>query len=489
MEKAKTNSVSSAQSHLPQRPPVVVVLGHVNHGKTTLLDKIRASQVAAKEPGGISQYLTASQVEFRGRTITFLDTPGHEAFVQMRARGGSVADLALLVVSAVEGVKAQTQEVLVQILTAKLPFMVVLTKVDLPEAEPRRVKEELSKNGVLLEGWGGHVVCLEVSGKTGAGLETLLEMIQLQADLLELKADLNKPFAGVVLEAHLDPKRGSVALVLGKEGVLTVGQVLQAGKVVGKVRALRGADNRSLSEVKPSQPVEILGFKEVPPVGETVSVGEDLSRLKEKAVSRPRDASLAAASKVLPVVLRADRVGTLEALVQSLKALDVDGWRVNLLLSATGSVTASDVLLAKANRALLLAFAVSAPEDVAALARESAVTLHFYRVIYELADAVKRELADFAKVESLGHRSQGKIIKIFPLPSGDKVAGTQVARGRFHVGQILKLLRVGQEVTRLKVKTIKIKTEKVNSVAAGGECGLLFAEKALFQVGDLLEEV
>lgn len=488
MEKTKKTFVEPTRPHLVSRPPVVVVLGHIDHGKTTLLDKLRSTHAAAKEPGGISQYLTASQVDFRGRVITFLDTPGHEAFTQMRVRGGQAADLALLVVSAVEGVKAQTQEVLSGILSSRLPLMVVLTKIDLPGADPRRVKEELNKNGVLLEGWGGGVVCLEVSGKTGAGIDNLLEMILLQTDLLELRADVNKPFRGVVLESSLDPKRGPAALILGKEGTLRVGQTLLAGRAVGKVKALLDGAQHPLAEVFPSQPVEVLGFKEVLEVGETVSAAALLSA-PEAVRMRPRTAEISpAAGHVLNVVLRADCVGTLEVLARSLKALVVEGWRINLLSAATGEVSASDVLLAKANRSWLLSFNAVAPEAVSALASESAVVLRRYAVIYELLDAVKEELEKRAKTEDFGRRGRGEIIKIFTLPSGDKVAGTRVDTGRLKVGGVVKLFRKGAEITRLKIKTIKMKTEKITSVAAPNECGVLLAEKWPFQVGDFLEE-
>lgn len=464
-------------------------MGHVDHGKTTLLDKIRKTQFAAREVGGISQHLTASQVSYQGKFITFIDTPGHEAFAAMRAHGGQAADLALLVVSAVEGVKPQTREALNHIRDGKLPLIVVLTKTDLPEADARRVKEELTKEGVLLEGFGGDIVCLEVSGVTGAGIEALLEMILLMAEMLELKADINAPFLGVIIESKLDPKKGPVALTVVRQGQLKIGQDILAGTVLGKVKSLVGSAGERRLVVGPGDSVEILGFHHVPGVGETISVSSERGADKApSAVMLPVPAgNLVSAGHVISLIIRADSTGMVEAIREGLERFNKDKRRLNILYAGSGEVTSSDVLLAKADQALIIAFAVRAPEKILDLVKESKVLILEFEIIYKLMEKIEALILEQKAAENSLLKGQCEVLKIFTLASGDRVFGSKVLVGKIKVGDTVKVLRDEKLLASVKVKSLRVKTAKVSFVAAPTECGILLKTKEAVSVRDVFE--
>lgn len=480
---------SKGSTSVPQinfRPPVVAVMGHVDHGKTTLLDKIRSTNVVAKEVGGISQRLTASTITFQNHQITFIDTPGHAAFVTMRSRGGQAADLALLVVSAVEGVKPQTLEALGLIRTSQLPLIVVLTKTDLPEADVLRVKEDLLKEGVLLEGLGGDIVCLEVSGITGAGIEPLLEMINLTADMLELKQDLTAPYSGIVIESRLDPKKGPVALAIGKQGILRIGQIVIAGGVSGKVKAMMDMRGERVLEASPSTPVEILGFNDVPGAGQSIQIASlsstTITSKPESNIVLPTEGC-----RVLSLIVRADSEGVLEAIRESLLHLPAAAKRLSLLFLDTGDVTTSDVMLAHSAGALILAFAVKIPATVTDYARQNQVDIHSFEIIYELTQAIEKAMEKLAEVDENSGTGRAQILKIFTLPSGDRVLGAKIISGRIKVNDPIRVLREGVEIFSSKVKNLQIKEAKVSAVGNGAECGILLRGRNEIKADDILE--
>jgi len=498
------------QKKIP-RAPIVTVMGHVDHGKTTLLSAIKDVDLTRKEFGGISQHIGAYQIKVKSesqkpKTITFIDTPGHQAFTQMRARGAQVTDIVVLVVAADEGVKPQTKEALDHARAANVPIIVAINKIDLPNANIEKTKKDLVELGLVPEEWGGDTVTVEVSAKTKKNLDQLLEMILLVAEMEELRADPQAPFEGVVIESRLDPRRGPTATVLVKNGTLRVGDEVFTPRTSGKVKALIDDRGQRVKEAGPSMPVEVLGLNGVPEVGSRISVEKPATAegAEEFAESQKRYSATAEGAeefaeaqkikeikegvKVLNIVLKSDVEGTLEAIRGAVKKRETESQKVKFIHAATGDITESDVLLAQASKALILGFNVKASPDVKHLAKISGVDIRIYNVIYELLEDVEKALQGLLKKkEEKEVKGEGEIIKLFTLPkSGDVVTGVRVDYGSIKVGDKINVIRDGEVVHSGKVKSLQIENEAKKKVSAGVKVGILIKPQFEFKVGDRL---
>jgi translation initiation factor IF-2 len=463
------------------RPPVVSFLGHIDHGKTSLLDQIRKSKLASSEAGGITQHIGAYQIEFRGKKITFIDTPGHAAFAKMRARGAEVTDLAVLVVASDEGVKPQTRESLKYIKKAKIPFLVAANKIDLAKSKPEMVAEQLAKEGFPVEKKGGEIVLAPVSAKTGEGIEDLLEMILLVAEMKELKGDPQGEFVGVVIDSRLDRQQGSLATVLVKNGTLSVSDSIWAEGVKAKVKAMADENGRRVKSAGPSQPVEVLGFESVPLIGAKVSLflsrAEAFKPEKEKLSSGKKEAE---DKKKLKLILKADTQGTLEAIVLNLPE------ETEMVYQGVGDINESDVLLSQATGAKLIGFNIGIPGRVKKLAQFEKVKLKIFKIIYELLEDVQTDISKILKPavneEILG---EAKILKEF-LIDKKRIAGCQVLKGRIAVKDKLHLKRGEKILGDCRVVTIKQGKEGVEKAKSEEEFGVLLSPQLDFAAGDML---
>jgi translation initiation factor IF-2 len=494
--------VAPAKEGAVPRAPVVTVMGHVDHGKTSLLDALRATAVAAQEVGGITQHIGASTVQVDGRRIVFIDTPGHEAFTALRARGAQVTDITVLVVAADDGVMPQTVEAVNHARAAGVPIIVAINKVDLPQANPDRVKQQLSDIGLVPEQWGGDTVTVEVSARQGTGLKELLEMILLVAELHDLRANPDGPARGVVLETRLDRGRGPVATVLVQEGTLRVGDVVVAGETWGRVRALLDERGQRVAAAGPATPVEVLGLESLPGAGDALEVARDeklaratvAERLERRrtAEAGPRPATLeeqlGGEARELRLILKADVHGSVEALQQALARLEVPDVRVTVLHAAVGPITESDVMLAAASRALVVGFNVRPEAAVRRMAEQERVEIRLYRVIYDLLDdlaAVVRGLRPpQAREVVLG---QAEVRQTFNVPRVGTVAGCYVTSGRIVRGAPARLLREGTVVYQGAVASLRRFKDDVREVAEGFECGIGLERFQDIKVGDIIE--
>jgi len=481
------------------RPPVVTVLGHVDHGKTTLLDTIRKANVASGEHGGITQHIGAYQVEIKaqtsktkgdekGRVITFIDTPGHEAFSKMRSRGAAVADVAILVVAADDSVKPQTKESIDQIKAANIPMIVAINKVDLPGANIEKVKSDLAKVGVQVEGFGGDVPFQPISAKAGTGIPELLDLIVLVADLNELTNDITSPVEAVVVETRLDKGKGMVATVIVKKGILHAGEPLFSGdKQVGKVRAMFDDKGMQTRETLPSKPVEILGFTEHPPVGSVLTSVPVVSKVSASLVSQVADAMPDFLKPVaeqeqqkLTIILKTDTSGSMEAILESLDE------RVRVVQTGVGDITDADILGAKSSKAIVIGFNVKCPAAVAKLAQTEKVVYRVYTIIYELLEELAEVVAGLKEVlhqeRELGI---GIIIAEFPFEKS-RIAGTKIMSGRLARGDMVKIMRKDTEIARGKIKTIRQGKNDVTKVEEGNDCGVLFDHQVDFALQDAI---
>ncbi|MBT9258528.1 MAG: translation initiation factor IF-2 [Clostridiales bacterium] len=485
------------------RAPVVTVLGHVDHGKTTLLDAIRRTRVAQGEAGGITQKIGASTVEWQGQKIVFLDTPGHEAFAAMRARGAQVTDVAVLVVAADDGVMPQTIEAIQHARSADVPIVVAITKMDREGANPERVKRQLAEQGLVPEEWGGDTVMVPVSAKRGEGIDDLLEMILLVAELLELKADPQRRAVGTVIEAQLDRSRGPVATVLVQTGTLKVGDPFVAGKTWGKVRSMMDDRGRSLKKAGPSTPVEILGFNEVPEAGDVFQVKaseKEARAAAEKAAAeeggrQKRGITLAEfyrqsrdGKKELALIVKADTQGSLEALQQALGQLKVEDVAVTIVHGGVGGINLSDVRLAEVAGAVVLGFNVRPEASARQEAERAGVEIKTYRVIYELLDDVEKSLRGLLVPEKeevvLG---VAEVRQIFRLPGGQVAAGCYVQSGKMVRRAPVRVIRQGVIIHEGNMASLRRFKDDVREVAEGFECGITLEKFNDFKEGDLIE--
>ena len=484
--KTKTNKKNQHESS--GRPPIVAVLGHVDHGKTTLLDFIRKTNVAAREHGGITQNIGAYQAPVKNRLITFIDTPGHEAFAKMRSRGATAADIAILVVAADDSVKPQTKESIEQIKAAGVPMIVVANKIDLPAANLDRVKQDLAKNSVQVEGFGGDVPILPVSAKQGTGVAELLDMILLVSDMKGLGGDANGQVSAIVIETRVDKGRGLVATLLVKNGTLRVGQPLYEGaKQVAKVRAMFDEYGNAPSggEALPGKPVEVLGFTTLPSIGTMLSelpIAVSIAMPTKKSESSMPDflKPIEEQEEHIKLILKADTAGSLEAVRSSLPE------QITMVSSGIGDINDADVLLAKSSGSIIIGFNVSAKPPVAKLAQTEKVIFRTYKIIYELLDELKDVVSGLKEVlveeRELG---VGQIIAEFPFEK-TRIAGTKIASGRLAKGDSVKIMRNQTEVGRAKIKSLRHGKDDITRAEVGNECGVLLDQKLDFSVGDAI---
>ncbi len=489
------------------RPPVVVVMGHVDHGKTTLLDTIRKTRVAEREKGGITQHIGASVVEMPdGRKITFLDTPGHEAFTSLRARGAQVTDIAVLVVAADDGVMPQTVEAINHAKAFNVPIIVAVNKIDKPEADPQRVRRELAELGLIPEEWGGDTVFVDVSAKTGQNVDTLLEYILLVAELLELKANPNKPARGTIIESKLDKQRGVVATVLVQEGTLRVGDIFVAGTTYGRVRAMFDDKGRRVKEAGPSMPVEVLGFEELPMAGDQLKVVEDERKAKQIAEQRRiRKEQMEKVAKglmledvfkkiqggeltELKLIVKADTIGSLEALKKSLTELSTPEVAVKIIHGGVGGITENDVMLAKASGAIIIGFNTRPDLKAKETAESEKVEIRLYGIIYEVIEDVKKALKGMLKpVEREVVHGTAEVRATFKIKGVGTVAGCYVLDGKIIRNARARLVRNGVVVFDGKIESLKRYKEDVQEVAKGFECGIKLKDYNDVKVGDIIE--
>lgn len=492
---------------LQDRPCVVTVMGHVDHGKTSLLDAIRETNVTATEAGGITQHIGAYQVEHNGKKITFLDTPGHEAFTAMRARGARVTDIAILVVAADDGVMPQTVEAINHAKEAKVPIIVAINKIDKPGANPDRVKQQLTEHGLVAEEWGGDTICVNVSALKKEGLKDLLEMILLVAEMSELKANPNRPARGTVIEAELDKGRGPVANVLVQNGTLNVGDTLIAGAAFGRVRAMMDDKGRRIKKAGPSTPVEVLGFSEVPQAGDIFVVVEDekLARtIVARRQARKREEELKSTARVsladlfkhiqegqikeLGIIIKADVQGSVEALRQALERLSTDEVRVNIIHGGVGAITETDVMLASASNAIIIGFNVRPDVNARKAAENEKVDVRLYRVIYDAIEDVKAAMSGLLEPEyrevTLG---RAEIRKIFRSSKIGNIAGCYVLEGKIERDASVRVIRDGIVVHEGKLESLKRFKDDVREVVQGYECGIALEKFNEIQEGDIIE--
>ncbi len=489
------------------RSPVVTLMGHIDHGKTSILDSVRRSRITAKEAGGITQHIGAYQVSTRHGKVVFLDTPGHEAFTTMRSRGARVTDFVILVVAADEGLMPQTLEAIDHARAAGVPVLVAINKMDKAAAAPDRVRRQLAEKGLVPESLGGETVCCEVSAQTKQGLEELLEMISLQAELLELKAPAEGEARGAVIEARLTSERGPVATLLVQSGRLRRGDYLVCGEFPGKVKAMFDDRGKAVAEAGPSTPVEVLGIQGVPRAGSSfwaVATEAEARRAAEEKKPSPAPVEAAAAPQVsledfleklseeekkeLRLVVKADVQGSLEAVSQSLERLADREVGLNIIHSGVGAVTESDVMLASASRAVVIAFNVSVPSQVSAQARKEGVEIREYKIIYQVVEDIDKALKGMLEPVVVEVSTGRAVVKeTFKISRRGVIAGCLLEQGKIRDGSLVKVVREGETVARDKIVSLRRFKDAVREVSAGQECGIGLANFHGFSPGDVIE--
>ncbi len=499
-------NVHDEDGSMVTRPPVVTILGHVDHGKTSLLDAIRQANVAEGEAGGITQHIGAYQIRREdGQKITFLDTPGHEAFTSIRSRGARVTDIAVLVVAADDGIMPQTIEAINHANAAQVPMIVAINKMDLPGADPERVKRQLSEQNLLVEDWGGDIISVDVSARTGDGLDDLLENIQILSEISELKANPDRPASGVIIETKLDRRRGPTTTLLVQSGTLRIGDHVVAGSVWGRIRAINNDLGEQVREIGPSQPGEVLGFSILPAAGDLFNVVDTEREARNASTERERANSAQSQARALTLeevvkqidagdvkelnlVLKADVQGSAEAVRQSLEQLTDDDAKVRILHSGVGAVTESDVLLASASSAIVIGFNVASDATVERAAERAGVELRHYNIIYRLIEDIEKALHGMLEPEytdvTLG---RAEVREIFPSHRGVRIAGCRVLDGRISRNATVRVLRDGQTIAEGNIGSLRHFRDEVNEVNAGTECGIVVPGFNDYEEGDVIE--
>jgi translation initiation factor IF-2 len=492
---------------LSRRPPVVTIMGHVDHGKTSLLDAIRVTNVAGREAGGITQHIGAYHVEKNGQKIVFIDTPGHEAFTRMRARGAKVTDIVVLVVAADDGVMPQTLEAIDHARAAKVPIIVAINKIDKADAQVDRIKQQLSDRGLLAEDWGGDVVMVPVSARTKENLDLLLEMILLVAEIQDLKANPLRPATATVLEAKLDRGRGPVATVLVRNGTLRVGDYFICGTVFGRVRAMLDDRGEQVREVGPSMPVEVLGLDELPEAGDSFQAVTDTGKAKQIVVYRAdkeRTANLAKTGRItleqfhkkmaageveeLPIILKTDVGGSAEVLRDTLEKLSNEKVLIRVIRSGVGAISESDVQLAAASNAIIVGFNVRPERNAAAAAEQEKVDIRLHTIIYELIDEMKKAMAGLlAPVYKEIYRGKAEIREVFRVSKVGAVAGCLVVDGNITRDSQVRVLRDNIVVHTGKIGSLRRFKDDVSEVRSGMECGITLENYNDVKQGDVIE--
>ena len=536
-EKEMQIQAESDPKELVLRPPVVTIMGHVDHGKTTLLDAIRQSNIVGKESGGITQHIGAYRISHNNRPITFIDTPGHEAFTRLRARGAHLTDIVVLVVAADDGVMPQTREAISHAKEAGVPIMVAINKIDKKEADVDKAKQQLSKEGILLEDWGGDIISVDVSAKEKTNLEELLEMILLLSDVIEIKANTKVKAQGVVLEARLDAQKGAVATVIIQHGILSQGDAFISGTCYGKARALFDENGKALKKVEPSMPIEILGLSDVPEAGDSFQVVSDLekakqisqyrqSKVKKEEPTRPEHLSLdelfkkieVGEVKELPLIIKADVQGSVDVLADILPDLgsdlaakvskkpakagekteakknkskektDREQVKIKIVHSATGSITESDVLLASAANAIIIGYNIKPAQKILDLAKKENVEVRSYNVIYELTEDIKKAM--FGMLEPTikeTYLGRAEIKRIFRISRVGVIAGCYVVDGKITRNAEARVIRNEEVVHKGRISSLKHLKDNVNEVTKEYECGIRLEKFKEFEEGDIIE--
>jgi translation initiation factor IF-2 len=494
--------------NLLPRPPVVTVMGHVDHGKTSLLDAIRETEIASGEAGGITQHIGASEVHINGRKVVFIDTPGHEAFTRMRARGAKVTDIVVLVVAADDGVMPQTQEAIDHAKAANVPIVVAINKIDKPDAQPERVKRQLSDRGLMPEEWGGDTVMVEVSAKQKKNLDKLLEMILLVADLRDLKSNPKAPAAGTVLESRVDRGRGAVATILVQTGTLNTGDVFICGAVYGKVRAMFDDHGRTVKSAGPSTPVEVLGLQGAPEAGDQFQVTDEArarhivefrqGKLREATLARSAGARItldqlheqlkAGDVKELPLIIKADVQGSVEVLSEMLPKLSDDRVKLKIIHASIGAVTENDVLLASASGAIIVAFNVRPDRKATDLAQREGVEIRPHTIIYEVSDEIRKAMTGLLEpVFKETHLGRAEVRNTFKVKGVGTIAGCYVLDGILKRDSEVRVLRDSVVIYTGRLSSLKRFKDDANEVRAGFECGASVSNFNDIKVGDILE--
>lgn len=504
---AKVRALRVGEGGAVPRPPVITIMGHVDHGKTSLLDAIRQTNIIATEAGAITQHIGAYQVEVNGRKITFLDTPGHEAFTAMRARGAQVTDIAVLVVAVDDGVMPQTVEAINHARAAGVPIVVAINKIDKPDANPERVKQQLADLNLVIEEWGGDVVCVPISAKKKQGISDLLENLLLVADILELKAEPNCPAEGVVIEAKLDKSKGPLATLLVQKGSLSLGDIVVIGATWGRIKAMFNDQGKRIKKAEPANPVEILGLNAMPQAGETFQVVSDERQarlLAEQRESAKRQGPIVAAKLVtlsnllsqvstgevkgLNIILKTDVQGSIEPIKTSLERLGTEEIKVKVIHSGSGSITESDVLLALASKGIIIGFNTKPEPGARRLADLEGVSIRNYDVIYDLVEDVDKALKGMIEptyVEVV--EGQAEVLATFPAGKKGKVAGVRVREGKVSRDSLARILRGNVVVCESRVSSLRRFKEDVKEVSAGLECGVGIEGFIDFEIGDIIQ--
>ncbi len=481
------------EKNIRTRPPVVVVLGHVDHGKSSLLEAIKDFKITAKEAGGITQHIGAYEVEHSGKKITFIDTPGHEAFSAMRSRGAKVADIAILVVDACEGVKSQTKEVISYIKKFKIPCIVALNKMDKPEANPEKVKQELAKQNLLVESMGGEIPSVELSAKTGKGIDELLELILLLAEMNQLKADILKPAEGVVIEAYLDKFRGPTATLLVQDGTLNLADIIATRSTFGKIKTLENFQGKSISTASPSMPVVVLGLEQVPQIGEKFKVFSSLElaqkyvEKKERKTSAQEVLMIEQDKKVLNLILKSDVLGSIEAIEEVLKNLPQEKVILRILKKDVGEINENDVKLAQMAQAKIIGFRTKVSPLASSLAQQRKIKIKIFDVIYELVQAV-REMMNKVIEPEIVQKELGKLktLVIFRTEKNRQIVGGKVIEGEIKRGDKIKIWRNEKEIGTAKIIQIQKNKKEIEKGVKGDEIGILQEGPVKIEPEDIL---
>ncbi|MFW6131892.1 MAG: translation initiation factor IF-2 [Candidatus Aminicenantaceae bacterium] len=507
VEKQAQQRAESEKEKMIERPPVVTMMGHVDHGKTTLLDAIRKSHIVNKESGGITQHIGAYKISFNNRFITFIDTPGHSAFTQLRSRGAQITDIVVLVVAADDGVKPQTKEAINHAKAANVPILIAINKIDKESIDLDRVKQQLSKEGLLIEDWGGDIISVEVSAKEKTNLKELLEMILLLSDVTEIKGNPEGPAQGIILEARLDSKKGPVATVVIQQGTLYQGDAFLSGTCCGKVKAMFDENNNRLKQAELSSPVEVLGFSNVPIAGDYFQVMSDLecarqivshrkSQMKKETTRRPEHLSLdelfkkieEGEVKELPLIIKADVQGSLDTLTEILPKLSTKEVKINIIHSSTGNITESDVLLASASNAIIIGYNIKPNQKIIDQSKEENIEIRSYKVIYHLTDDIKKAISGMIEPElKESYIGRAEVRRIFKIPRVGTIAGCYVTDGKITRKSKIKVKRDDEIIYEGKVSSLKHLKENYNEVNKDLECGIGLGKFKDIKEGDILE--
>lgn len=487
------SSKLKTKASLATRPPIVCIMGHIDHGKTTLLDTIQKTNVATKEAGKITQHIRACQVECKGKLITFIDTPGHEAFQAMRKRGSQIGDIALIVIDTVEGIKDQTKEVISYAKKAKVPTIVALNKIDLPQANLEKAKRQLQEIDLTPEEWGGKTITCEISAKTGKGVDGLLEMIKLVAEMEELKADPNASVLAQIIESHLDKNLGPVATIIIKDGTLKINDIVVADEIIGKIRLIKDFQGRRIPQALPSMPVLIAGLNNVPKAGAILNVSNTLAEAQEIAEKKAQTILQTKRAKkttktILNIILKTDCQGSLEAIQESLKQIKSPEVRLNIVLSSIGNINEQDLLMAKVSKAQVSGFNVKIDRQASEILKREHIPTKVYNVIYELIQDVEKKLKTLIKPKfeeiCLG---KVKIKAIFRKEKKSMIVGGKVSSGEIQNKNNVKILREKKEIGQGKLTQLQQDKKDVVSVKQGQECGMKIETEIKIEEGDIIE--